>query len=879
MKLADWLNEKFPELKNIEISYGDDDSVKIPFIARLLVAAMLNKNGSDCVFIIPQSEVMASLTALLSALSNTKHNFPMYREDFAKHGLQIGQKVRLIPSNTIYEYAGFMSGVSPKMFRLNLLGANANNGCVSLPLEEVLRLFPTSRTTPMGRGNDTRGVPELSDLDKVIGIKSYGNYSLFKNRIILHSSKGKMDSFLEMWSMHRRNKEGRITASLKDMRDFPWGKISLEGNLQSFNRYQICGEPVIAFSSRLSPTDEYCADQGEDSRTIITSNKKAVLENAYETQNLCERQKFFLLTEEIDAVEASELKDLGFSVWELSRDEIFTGIHNDDDLEEAKKFIPLRMMYGAAGGDKNTIKVHKAESPLLEKIERSIVETGKNIPDSEIDSLTIQSLKRIYWRSLELLGSPEKKYQDWLLNQVLSVDNVLQRQSSFVGKENIEKLKSIMADIMDDLLPSIASHSQSKFNEILNVVHACPGHKVLLLCRHAEALETLRERLNTCPDVTFLTYDEISVAKNVYDVAVMVGWPGKYLFSKLFNSGVTDKIEAVLYHNEIAALNSYFKQKAKAEEAVRLTPGQKAKIIGCPAEMFENSQPEQVAETIKDEPENVELDGIEAKERTAIFNVDWSMRPKLPSVSGPQREQAIDAVYVSFNNDRCAYLTKNHRLPVIDPRTYQYKNKTVEELMAGDIVVFRQSGDREILREIAEKLYPENYEKLAVQAAIWKRWLNALGANVNDIWLKLSEHGLQRNIMTIANWVKNEDLIGPQNLKDILVIAETTGREENIKKAPQVANAVKELRGIHVEAGFKLTKLLMSRLSKELNEDRHDHENLATSLADVELMTVEEVDTEQVQVMPAIANEPHPIWWFDTPSSVELNELLQGVGN
>lgn len=877
MQLADWLDEKLPELEDIEISYGEDNSVKIPYIARLLVAALLNKNGADCVFIIPQSEVMACLTALLSALSNTKHNFSIYREDFAKSGLQTGQRVRLIPSNTVYEYAGFMKGISPERFRLNLLGINSNNGCVSLPIEQVLRLFPTSRTTPMGRGNDTGSVPELSDLDRVASIKSYGNYSLFKNRIILHSSKGKMDSFLEMWSMHRVDKEGSITASLRDMRDFPWGWINREGNLQSSNRYQVYGEPVIAFSSRLSPIDEYCEDQEENSRTIITSNKKAALENFYETRKLCERQKFFLLTEEIDAAEADELRDLGFYIWKLSREEIFAGIHSDDDLEKAKKFIPLRMMYGAAGGDKGTIKIHKAESYLLEKIEHCIVEIGKNIPDPEINGLTVQPLKRIYWRSLELMGSPEKKYQDWLLEQVLSVDNVLQQQSSFIGTENIGKLQSIIADIMDELLPGIKAHSQSKFEEIQNVVDACPGHKVLLLCRHAEALKALKHRLDANSDLTFLTYDEISVAKNVYDVAIMVGWPGKHLFSKLFNSGVTDKIQAVLYRNEISALNSYFKQKTKAEEAVRLTPEQKAEIIGCPSELFNESQSEKTLETEQNKPENAEPDDIETKEKTAIFNVDWSMRPTLPSVPSQQNEQAIDAVYVSFNNDRCAYLTPSHRLPVIDPRTYQYKNKTVEELAAGDIVVFRQSGDREILKEIAEKLYPESYEKLAVQAAEWKHWLNSLGTNVSDIWLKLSEHGLQRSFMTINNWVKNEDLIGPQNLRDVLVIAEATGGEENIEKAAQVANAVRELRGIHVEAGFKLTKLLMSRLSKELNEDEQGQESLDSSLADVELMTVEEVDMEPVQVMPALTNEPHPIWWFDTLAYVELGDLLQSV--
>ena len=877
MKLANWLDENFPEFENVEISYGDHDSVPLPYIARLLVAALLNKNGSDCVFVIPQAEVMACLTALFSALTNTKHNFLKWRDDFAKNGLKTGQRVRLLPNNTIYGYsANYLEAEGKKFLRLNLLGANENNGSTSLPLEEILRLFPTSRTRPKGRAG-TKAETSLSDLDKVVDIQSYGNYSLFKNRIILHGSKGKMDSFLEMWGIHRRNESGNIEASLNDLRDFPWGSISREGVLQSFNKYQICGEPVIVFSSRLSPIDEYCLNQEKNSRTVITSNKKAVLENTYEAQNLCQQHKFFLLTEEIDAAEAKELKELGFSIWQFSREEIFTGINNESDLEEAKKLIPLRMMYGAAGGDKNMVNIYQSESPLLETIERNIVEAGKSIYDSDINDQTVQPLKRIYWRSLELLETPEKKYQDWLLDQALAVEAILENQASFIGSENIEKLKTIMTDIMDDLLPGIKTHSQNKFETIRNIIESCSGKKVLVLCRHAEALEALKMRLGCHQNVTFLTYDEISVAKSIYDVAIMAGWPGKHLFSKLFNSGITDKIESVLYQNEIAILNSYFKQKEKAEEAVRLAPEQKAEIIGCAPILFNKEEGKHTPESVSLGDKEAEFGHIESKEKIAIFNVDWSKRPCLPLVSSQQQSRAVEAFYVSFNNDRCIYLSQTHKLPVIDPRTHQYRKKAAAELTGGDIVVFRQGGDREILKEIAEKLYPENYGSFVAQASEWKCWLNKLGNDASEIWLKLSEHGLQRNIMTITNWMKNEDLIGPQNLNDILMIAEATGQVEYIEKSTQIATAVRELRGIHVEAGFKLTKLLMTRLSQELHEDIQDHEKIASSLADVELMTVEEIDREPVLIMPNLTNEPHSIWWFDTLSSMDIYELSQEV--
>jgi len=872
MKLADWLDEKFPEFESIEISYGDQDSVPIPYIARLLVSAFLNKNGSNCVFVIPQAKMLACLTALFSALANTKHNFFKWRDDFADNGLKLKQKVRLIPNNDIYEYGGYLEAHGKKFFRLNVLKTKANRGSTSLPLDEILRLFPTNKKRPKGTGN-TKAKANLSDLDKVIDIRSYGNYSLFKNRIILHSSNRKMASFLEMWEIHRRNESGSIEASLKDLRDFPWGSISREGVLQSFNKYQIYGEPVIAFSSRLSPIDEYCLKQEENSRTVITSNKKAVLEDTYEAQNLCQQQKFFLLTEEIDVVEANELKELGFSIWQLNREEIFTGINNESDFKEAKKLIPLRMMYGTAGGDKSIVKISQSKSPLLETIERNIIEVGKNIYDSDINDQTVQPLKRIYWRSLELMETPEKKYQDWLLDQALAVEATLENQASFIGSENIEKLKTVMADIMDDLLPRIKSHSQNKFEIIRNIIESCPSNKVLVLCRHAEALEALKMRLGNCQNVTFLTYDEISVAKSSYDVAIMAGWPGKHLFSKLFNSGITDKIESVLYRNEIAILNSYFKQKEKAEEAVRLTPEQKAEIIGCDPTLFNKEEGSHTSTSASSENTEIELDGVESKEKISIFNVDWSKRPGLPPVSVQQQGQAVEAFYVSFNNDRCVYLTQTHKLPVIDPRTHQYKNKAVAELAGGDIVVFRQGGDREILKEIAKKIYPESYENFIVLASEWKCWLNTLGNDASEIWMKLSEYGLQRNITTITNWIKNEDLIGPKNPNDILVIAEATEHSENIEKAAQIATAVKELRGIHVEAGFKLTKLLMTRLSQDLHEDTRDHENIESSLADVELMTVEEVNREPVSIMPNLTNEPHSIWWFDTLSSADIYEL------
>ena len=877
MTLDEWLNKRFPELEQIEIRYGDNDTphipyycedeiVEIPYFVRLLVAAFLNKNGSDCVFVVPQAEVMACLTALISALSNTKHYFQLWREEFAKNGLTPGQRVRLIPSNTIYEYGKYFEGPGYKFIRLNTL--NANYADVSLPLGDSLRLFPTSRKVPKGTGrdNETKAQPELSDLDRVVGIQSFGNYSLFKNRIILQTSQGKMDSFLEMWSIHRRQDRGNIEASLKDLRDFPYGSISRDGHLQSFNIYQIYGEPIIAFSSNLSSIDEFCSKQAENTRSIITSNKKAVLENTYESQNLCNKHKFFLLTEDIDPVEAKELKDLGFFIWQPSRQEIFAGIESKRKLKQAKKLGPLRAIYATAGMDRDTIKILDAMSPILEKIERKLIKTGKSVSDSEVNNQTVKALTRIYWRSLELFGTPEKKYHEWMIKQVQAVNEVLKKQASFIGSEDKENLKYIMKSLVNDLWPNIREHSQKKFEAIRNFIEINSGTKILLLCRHPEALKALKQRLDAEYDVVFLTHDDISIAAEIYDFAVMVSWPGKYLFRKLVNSGISHKFVAVLYKNELSAFNSYFKQKMITDKTIRLTREQKAEIVGCPQELFDEDETIQSSNTVLTETEEKEFDEIAIKERSAILDADWSIMPSLPTISAQQSARAVEAFCVTFNNDRCAYLTQTHRLLVIDFHNYQCRNKTLKELAAGDIVVFRESGDREILKEIARKLHPQLYDKYVALASEWKLWLVTLGKDVDDIWHKLSENGLQRNIMTIHNWVNNEELIGPQNLGDIQVIAKATGLKKNINRSSQIANAVKELRGIHIEAGFKLTKLLTKRLSIELNKDIQDIENLETSLADIELMTVQEVDTAPVHVMPVLTNQPHPIWFYDSMS-------------
>ena len=64
----------------------------------------------------------AAIAAVLTALSRLKAEFPSLVEDYARHAFTQGQRVRVLPSDAVFEYGGVWTEF-PGYFKLQLIGA------------------------------------------------------------------------------------------------------------------------------------------------------------------------------------------------------------------------------------------------------------------------------------------------------------------------------------------------------------------------------------------------------------------------------------------------------------------------------------------------------------------------------------------------------------------------------------------------------------------------------------------------------------------------------------------------------------------------------------------------------------------------------------
>lgn len=103
--LIDDFRQRFPLLEKIVGEFGDDGSrERIPWFFGFLLAAANNPNPGGCCFVLDISTGTTAIAALLTALSRLKADFPGLVQNYARHAFTLGQRVRVLPSDAVFEY-------------------------------------------------------------------------------------------------------------------------------------------------------------------------------------------------------------------------------------------------------------------------------------------------------------------------------------------------------------------------------------------------------------------------------------------------------------------------------------------------------------------------------------------------------------------------------------------------------------------------------------------------------------------------------------------------------------------------------------------------------------------------------------------------------
>lgn len=189
-------------------------------------------------------------------------------------------------------------------------------------------------------------------------------------------------------------------------------------------------------------------------------------------------------------------------------------------------------------------------------------------------------------------------------------------------------------------------------------------------------------------------------------------------------------------------------------------------------------------------------------------------------------DQTIEAIPVNFVGGYLAFFGTGHKVLTVtniivnDADKIKEDDKVLpEHLKLGDFVVIREA-DHDLIKEMADVLLErDNKAGLRKMATKWKESLEIeqLFYSADELIEKMRKAGCTRGEPTMRSWLQDDDIIAPQSIDDLKMIARVTESGVLKAKLEEVFAAAKEVRIAHMQAGTQLSRLLRQRIVNALD--------------------------------------------------------------
>ena len=169
--------------------------------------------------------------------------------------------------------------------------------------------------------------------------------------------------------------------------------------------------------------------------------------------------------------------------------------------------------------------------------------------------------------------------------------------------------------------------------------------------------------------------------------------------------------------------------------------------------------------------------------------------------------------------------------------------RSVDNLGEGDYVMFRESGDSDIIRFLAEdEIGKDQYQILRLTAGRWRDTLKKLGTVARQVLERLKPFGFSRHVQTVRGWLSDQSTICPQDITDVRIIAGAAHDTALFTSLPELERARDEVMSLHIRAGYRLTELILKELPKKIGVLGQGETVLDLGVAKVWVVRIEEID-------------------------------------
>ena len=788
-------------MREITGRFGETTVVEgIPWFFAFFLAAGTQREAGPCCFVLDKTPGTTAIASAILALSRLREEFPRLAEDYARTALTPGQRVRVKPSDYVYEYEGVWDE-HPEVFRLGVQGKRERR---SFPIVDALRLEPTTRIRPVGTLKSDLGQFGQSSLDRLLGITTYGNQSITRNVVLVHIAGARFERITETVSLGSAG-----TTSQDKLSEFlPWGTVSVGGEIRAGDAYQVFGEPLIAVSRSAYDLADATANAPEASKVVLVDGARGIVSDLQTFQDISDRQRVIILASPNEEEEIRLLRNQGCPVWYMSFDEILLG--EAQDVERSRSSLVGRTLRAAQTRHMNRITAVECECDGLQTIADILDGVAAGVEGDETRAEVDEILARLYGTLLEVsecvfgVGDNAK-------HNLLEARDGLARSLKWLAPGIADSLQSAVR-LLEQASADV-SLSDAKVKALLDILSKPQGRWVVAV-RSARTVEHIKEGLGVLGivDVAVVPIQALQ-PEDEYQGIVVTAWPNGRRMSHLRNLAVTQDIRILSYPFERRWLAGYQRRENSRIRFQRMDAAERGALIGI--------EPALLADADSREP----VPSVESAESSPpILDLENRIgrRPLMrPSTQGYGRA-VRRARGVDFNGSCYALMTEWAEMYVLNELIYdnretesRLQTKTAAQLSHYDLVLFRAGGNKEFIRMLAEdSLGAGVYERTRSLAERWKRALRLLGNTPARVHRRLERNGLLRTIPTISGWMGNPSRIGPRDDDDLEAIARAASDTILLENLDSVKDAISTIRGAHIAAGNRLTQLILGEVRR-----------------------------------------------------------------
>jgi hypothetical protein len=825
---------RFPLLQTLHFAENTDDiPAKLPdFVG--LISALLQSGDKPCCVVLPSKTDVAVAVSVLVAVSRLRHDFADILRNHAAVVLKPGEDNVLVhPCGLVYRYEGFFNR---DLFRLKVLNRNEAR---ALPVTEIARLEKTMRKAPKGYLDSDFGQAQSTVLGSILGLKAAINRNLLGNYVLVLGSRKRFEETMKRWVVRAANINGHLKRSLID--EVACGRVDESGEVHFLDDYTVAGEPLIAATSNPDNLATHCVKAKKFSKSVLIAEIELLTRDLKAYDTITESQHTVVLASDAEHESVRKIAERGCEVWHLTSDEILYGVKETDSSVPLSGIISKARTYR-----KLIISGLRCEEEFLDRAATDLLKVSISLDASDNGAIRelLYALFRILMYCAQHLG-PQPEHFASSAGRLLQVaKQCIDNAKVWLTGEAIVRVK----EVVDHLEVAVTRLSNSavtpKGELLLRALGSCAiesARIAVVVPRGETGCPELEKWLNAAGAKAGVYPLSGIHGKGEFDRIILVSWPRSERFEKLVHQYQTANLELLAYSFEEEWLNGYRKRHRKSYIS-SLSTKLKLRRLGL---MIPPVNDTSVAE--RETPTNEPVKFVLSSEK-------YLARRKSRAAddhSGREGDldEIIEAWYVDFVGPTFAYLTEGHDVPVLsDYVSGQVSSgriplRSVDALNEGEYVMFRESGDSDIIRFLAEDDVGKNkYYQLRLSSNRWRITLQKLGTDPKQVLDRLRPFGFSRHVQTVRGWLLNENIICPQDIRDVRMIAGAAHDKGLLASIPEIENARDEITSLHIRAGHRLTELLLKDLPKKISLLGQRETQLDLGVGKVWVVRIEQID-------------------------------------